>query len=575
MPVPRTAKPPVVFVNGYQSDCGSSSFAGTFGMADQILQSNGQASLFFDNCSIPNRPTIETLGDSFGSFLSQLKYQDGQPVELVDVVAHSMGGLIVRSYLSGKQSTSGSFAPPAAIRVRKAVLLATPHFGAGIAQLGASADAQLEELASGSRFLFDLATWNQGTDDLRGVDAIAAVGNGGTGQATMKGFDDGVVALTSASLAFYKPGRTRVLPYCHTDGGGLISLLGFCDSNAPGIAHIRATSQDTAQIIISFLNGTSAWQTVGVAAEQDPFLSVDGGLNVAVRSATDADLSVGTVTATSTVLSKKLNTPTDAVAYTDLFPAGSVTLEAATGSLNLKQSFVLAAGVYQALILKDGPLISRVFPSASATFPLSVAPGMIVSVYGNSLALNSEQASSIPLPFQLGGARVSTNQTNAALYYASASQINAIVPDQAAGLVQLTVQTTAGSDTVNVLVEPAVPAIYTEDGSGKGAAAALNARNNLVVSSGNPLHPGDYVELFLTGLGLTRFKNGLQYANQQPTITVGGENCPISFAGRSPVFPGLDQINCQIPASVAPDDAAPVIVTSGNRQSNTATLAVR
>ena len=28
-PVPRTASPPVVFVNGYQNDCGNSSFAAT------------------------------------------------------------------------------------------------------------------------------------------------------------------------------------------------------------------------------------------------------------------------------------------------------------------------------------------------------------------------------------------------------------------------------------------------------------------------------------------------------------------------------------------------------------------
>src|SRR5690349_2055520 len=136
MPVPRTTKPPVVFLNGHQNDCTSSSFASTFGIADQVLAANGEASLFFDNCSVPGKPPIETLGAAFGDFLASLKFTDGQSVDTVDVVAHSMGGLIVRSYLSGKQTTSGLFRPPAVIHIRKAVFLATPHFGSGVAVLG-------------------------------------------------------------------------------------------------------------------------------------------------------------------------------------------------------------------------------------------------------------------------------------------------------------------------------------------------------------------------------------------------------------------------------------------------------
>ena len=53
----------------------------------------------------------------------------------MDVVAHSMGGLVLRCYLSGKQNAAGVFQPPAATHVRKAVFLATPHFGTGIASL--------------------------------------------------------------------------------------------------------------------------------------------------------------------------------------------------------------------------------------------------------------------------------------------------------------------------------------------------------------------------------------------------------------------------------------------------------
>ena len=565
-PVPRTGKPPVVFLNGHQNDCTSSSFASTFGIADQVLAANGEVSLFFDNCTVPDKPPIETLGAAFGDFLANLKFTDGRPVDTVDVVAHSMGGLIVRSYLSGKQTASGSFRPPAVIRIRKAVFLATPHFGSGVATLGFGLDAQVDELASGSRFLYDLATWNQGTDDLRGVDSVTAIGNGGTGLATRPGFDDGVVALTSASLGFYMQGRTRVVPFCHVSGGGLVSLAGFCASNARGIAKIQAATDDSARIIVSFLNGTTEWQTVGTAPEQDPLLSVNGGLNVTARTASDAPLKIDSVSADASRQNKKLNIVSNSIAYTDMFLAGPMTLTAMAGSVTVSESQNLPAGFVQAVLLKPGPESARVLPAASSVFPLSVAPREIVSIYGTSLAAGAAQASSVPLPTQLSDAQVLLSGTAVPLFYASPNQINAVIPETASGLVKLTVMNAAGSHTVNVLVETAVPSIFTQDASGKGAAAALNARDSSLVTASSPLRAGDFVELFLTGLGTT---------NQAATVTIAGKDCPVSFAGRAPGFVGLDQINCQVPAGLTADRAAPIVVTSGNRVSNAATIAIQ
>src|SRR6185312_1361341 len=202
-PVPKTSAPPVVFVNGYEFGCTSDhSFAGTFDVADQVLQANGLVSLFFDNCTVAANANIETLGAAFGQFLAGLKYTDGTPVTQVDVVAHSMGGLIVRSYLAGKQNGSpATFQPPANPGIRKFVMLAVPNFGSGIANKFGN-DNQTAELQIGSQFLFDLNTWNNGTDDLRGIDVVAVAGDGGTGNATtIPGFDDGAVTLTSASVA--------------------------------------------------------------------------------------------------------------------------------------------------------------------------------------------------------------------------------------------------------------------------------------------------------------------------------------------------------------------------------------
>src|SRR3954453_6516423 len=178
--IPKTGKPPVVFANGYQGDCSGVSFAGTFGQADQLMQRDGRVPLFFENCSVPNRPSIEALGNRLGAFLDSLHYESGETVPQVDIVAHSMGGLIIRSYLAGKQEQEGIFTPPADTKIRKAVFLGTPHFGTGLATtLGPAGDRQIQEMQPGSGFVFDLATWNQGTDDLRGVDAISVIGDAG------------------------------------------------------------------------------------------------------------------------------------------------------------------------------------------------------------------------------------------------------------------------------------------------------------------------------------------------------------------------------------------------------------
>ncbi len=40
-PIPHTTLPPVVFINGFQFTGCPTTFADTFGIADQVLQSNG------------------------------------------------------------------------------------------------------------------------------------------------------------------------------------------------------------------------------------------------------------------------------------------------------------------------------------------------------------------------------------------------------------------------------------------------------------------------------------------------------------------------------------------------------
>ena len=582
--IPRGPNPPVIFLNGYQSSC-PASFNGTFGNADKVLQASGIVSVFFDNCTVAaasGKPSIEVVASAFGTFLQGLKYTDGTAVPQADIVAHSMGGLIVRYYLAKIYPAGSVVAGPG--HLRKGVFLATPHFGSFLAPLAASGqlgifgnDVQTQEMSTGSQFLVSLATWNGGLDDLAGLNAIAVAGNGGDGLVTgASGFDDGVVSLTSSSLGFVRPGLTRVIPTCHISSGspGLIILCPAAESS-PGIAVISDASSPVGQIITSFLTGTTTWQSIGTAIESVSTAANVGGLLLQIQDASGNPLSVssGTVTTGSGTVNLTAGT---AALYKEYLPAKTnLSIAAANTNERTVLTVNLAPAASTAVVHKFGPQIHGVVPAGSAVFPYDSPSGAYVAIYGSGFATANATAT-LPYPSTLGGVTVTVSGQPTAIQFVSAGQINMIFPTLPLGPVTLTVINANGSATTTVIVAPAVASIFSLDGSGTGPAAAINAATGAIVGSSAPLTAGsDYVELFLTGLGpITTGSDGLDHANAIVTLTIGGVNCPVTYAGRVPGVPGLDQVNCQIPAGLS-GPSVPAIVTAAGRPSNTVTLAIQ
>jgi uncharacterized protein (TIGR03437 family) len=150
-----------------------------------------------------------------------------------------------------------------------------------------------------------------------------------------------------------------------------------------------------------------------------------------------------------------------------------------------------------------------------------------------------------------------------------------VYPSLPLALTQLTVINSTGRHTTNVLLAPAVPSVFSLDGSGTGPAAAINGITGRIVGDANPLHAGDYASVFLTGLGQTALQNGLDYAQLVPSLSLGGQSCAVSYAGRAPTLEGVDQINCVVPPGVVTGSSVPLIVTSNGRASNTVTVAIQ
>jgi uncharacterized protein (TIGR03437 family) len=568
-------RPPVVLVNGFQLSCDpAAASSSTFGNLQQYLTQDGAAVYFFNNCQYPGA-SLETLGQDFGNYLASLKNLDGSSVTTVDVVAHSMGGLIVRSYLAGKQNTEGLFQPPAAPAIRKLVLLATPNFGALAASLASSLGPQTSEMALGSRFLAGLNTWNQDADDLRGVDAIAVAGNAAVysnGSLTLPDASDGVVSLTSASLSFSPfapPARTRVVPYCHTN-------LSLFPCNGPAIANVTSTTHLPGQIIRSFLAGSTDWTSLGTPSAQDPVLSRYGGSLLEFETASGApDPTAANVTFG--------NPPTafpsgaDATFYAEFVPAASASLHYTNSAGPQSTAFTLPAGGARASLIKPAPLVYRVQTAAAALSTLDLAPGSLISIYGAGLSSLTASSSSATLPLQLANVTVSAGGSAIPLLYVSPTQINAYLPASLSGLVPLQVNNPAGTMTLNILLAPAVPAIFTHDASGAGPASALHNSSELPVTASNPAAPGEYIQLYCTGLGASHVSGPLDVTTLEAQVYLGSPavSAPVSFSGLAPGFTGLYQVNFQIPDGLPPGSAVPLYIVSGARASNTVTLAIR
>jgi len=459
-----STRPPVVLLNGWETGftgtCTiSSNSSETFGNLAQYLVSDGVPVVyFFDNCAIDANQTIEQLGVDLGTYLTtQIKYDNGDQVPQIDLVAFSMGGLIARAYLAGLQ-TSGTATPPATTLVRDLILIATPNFGSFVAgnyatTLSASPGTQDAELVPASSFLWNLATWNQRGDDLRGVNALAIAGNAGpylpSLEATtqLNNASDGLVTLTSAAAGFALPDTnpTQVVPYCHVDPSTFTNtIFGTFNCSDPGIANVTSETQETGEIVRSFLKGTTDWQSVGVASTQDPYLSTNGGIFFAMEDQNGSYVTDLTAVAWGTVPLTN-GGDTNTVFYTD-FVSGTGEYQATSTSQGTIDCGTLteALGYFSAARCKRDTAIFDVGP-------LNCGPGRIVSsgaaitITGNDFGDQCQSCQVLAVPVG------SSTQTALTVSSWTNTSISAMLPASLSGLLTIEVKAAPGTDAITIM----------------------------------------------------------------------------------------------------------------------------
>lgn len=211
-----------------------------------------------------------------------------------------------------------------------------------------------------------------------------------------------------------------------------------------------------------------------------------------------------------------------------------------------------------------------------------IAPGEIVTLWGANVGpvggVGLQLAADGSVSKRLAGVEVLFDDVPAALAYVSEKQINAVAPYAIKGGTGVQVRYSgAVSNTLTVAVDDAAPGIYTQDGSGHGGGAVLNADMSLN-GNASPAARGSVVAIYMTGAGATTppLADGAVTPSVEPlprvalpvTVTIGGIPSPkIWYSGGAPgAVAGVTQINAEIPAGVA-SGANLLVVSIGGRQS--------
>lgn len=375
-------------------------------------------------------------------------------------------------------------------------------------------------------------------------------------------------------------GNIRITP----NGGTLVDIPVTLTITAPTVVSAAPTS-----LTFDYRAGDSL-----PAAKQ---LTVSGGGAILAFTATPLSngnwLVVSPASGTTTAAGTTVNVSINPSGLSTGVYSGTVTV-AGTGGATGSTSVGVTLNVTAPL-----PTLTRV-TNAGSYASGSIAPGEILTLFASDpthpigpataefLALDSTGKVSTTI----GGVQVLINGFLCPITFASASQVNAVVPYELKGFVNATVLVKfLGQSSNGVLVNVAttVPGLFTQNASGTGPGAILNV-NNAPNGPANPATRGDTVVVYLTGEGETSpagitGKVTTVAAPPLPltprpllpvTVTIGGQAANWSFAGEAPsLVSGVMQLNVTVPTNIAAGDQFIVVSIGGNQSQPGVTVSVK
>jgi uncharacterized protein (TIGR03437 family) len=213
-----------------------------------------------------------------------------------------------------------------------------------------------------------------------------------------------------------------------------------------------------------------------------------------------------------------------------------------------------------------------------------IAPGGLISLLGEQLSPINLATKDIPVPTALADSCLTVNGSPVPLLFVSPKQINAQMPFEAVGEVTMVLRTPGGvSDTFNLRIPPNAPGVFRAavQGLDSTVPTIVRSTNGELVTPSNPVHKGDTLTIYLTGMGQTTPaiasglpgpSNPLATTTITPQVALGGTQLPLSFAGLAPGQVGVYQINVKVPSNVPAGLTVPLTI---NQNTASTTVSVR
>jgi uncharacterized protein (TIGR03437 family) len=220
----------------------------------------------------------------------------------------------------------------------------------------------------------------------------------------------------------------------------------------------------------------------------------------------------------------------------------------------------------------------------------------LVASFGTAMATRVEVANTLPLPTTLAGTTVRVRDSAgverlASLFFVAPTQINfQIPPGTAAG--QATITVTSGDGTVSggvANIAAVAPGFFTANASGQGVAAAtvlrvkadgtqvfepvarFDAAQNRFVAAPIDLGPeNEQVFLILFGTGF-RQRSSLSATS----LSIGGVNVEVLYAGAQGDFVGLDQVNARLLRGLIGRGEIDVRLTANGQTANIVGISIK